>query len=154
MSYNRFIQSFKKIPKDLFRLNTSTTVRLRAQPGPLRPQRSFDLLTIAGKAQPKALNPDTYEWPNGASMRPNSVTQQNLVQSFKGSTVYVYSVPAGTELPDDLILVHEFGDHYSLQASREMTVEELNAKITDFLNSKGECLTKEERQQRYPQATE
>jgi hypothetical protein len=30
---------------------------------------------------------------------------------------------AGTILPDDLILVHEFRDHYSLQARTVMIVE-------------------------------
>ncbi|OOF90510.1 hypothetical protein ASPCADRAFT_21360, partial [Aspergillus carbonarius ITEM 5010] len=50
----------------------------------------------------------------------------------------------GVELPDDLILVHKFGDYYSLQARKSMTVDELNAKITDFLTMYGECLTKEE----------
>ena len=29
----------------------------------------------------------------------------------------------GTELPNDLILVHEFDDHYSLQARQQMTVD-------------------------------
>ncbi|RWQ93080.1 hypothetical protein C8Q69DRAFT_81169 [Paecilomyces variotii] len=173
MSINRFIQSFTQVPKELFRLNTGATVRLRAQPGPVRPKRSFDLLTTAGKVQPKALNPATYEWPNGASMRPNSEIQQNLVRTFRGSSIYVYAIPAGsspnfpeasglyssdtctgTVLPDDLILVHEFGDHYSLQAREEMTVEELNSKINDFLTTKGQRFTKDEWLQRYPQATE
>jgi hypothetical protein len=80
-------------------------------------------------------------------------------------------VKSGTELPDDLILVHEFRDHYSLQARKEMIVEgrsfslmetkmtdkavqELNTKITDFLTLKGERLTKKEWHKRYPKATE
>jgi hypothetical protein len=29
----------------------------------------------------------------------------------------------GTGIPNDLILVHEFKDHYSLQPREEMTVE-------------------------------
>ena len=29
----------------------------------------------------------------------------------------------GTELPEDLILVHEHSDHYSLQAAAEMSLE-------------------------------
>ncbi|KKK13672.1 hypothetical protein ARAM_006030 [Aspergillus rambellii] len=76
--------------------------------------------------------------PNGASMRPNSQTQQSC----------------RVELPDELILVHEFNDHYSLQARKSMTVEELNARITDFLATKGERLTKEEWLEKYPEATE
>lgn len=57
----------------------------------------------------------------------------------------------GTELPEDLILVHEHTDHYSLQPAREMSLESkvqhlqpsiynlttlplaLNKKVTDFL---------------------
>jgi hypothetical protein len=79
----------------------------------------------------------------------------------------------GVELPADLILVHEFRDHYSLQARREMTVSgihdlyalmpedrdmltevELDGKITEFLGTQGECLTKEEWGRRYPRPTE
>ena len=83
-------------------------------------------------------------------MRPNSRTQQNLVRTVKplgGLPIYIYAIMAGlflriigrlstlrsidwsyigTHLPDDLILVHEFRDHYSLQARKEMTVEGSN----------------------------
>ncbi|KAF9889436.1 hypothetical protein FE257_007338 [Aspergillus nanangensis] len=178
MSTNRFIQSFAQIPKELFRMNIGASIRLRAHPGPVRPQRRFDLLTVSGKVQPKALDPASYEWPNGASMRPNSPGQQHIVRRiFRGSSpIYVFAVPAGssppealgvfppfidqryictgTVLPDDLILVHEFGDHYSLQAREEMTVEELDAKINAFLITKGQRFSKDEWLQQYPRATE
>ncbi|KAJ5628083.1 hypothetical protein N7490_010311, partial [Penicillium lividum] len=150
----RFIQSFTQTPKEMFRIKMGISVRLRGHPGPVRPQRSFDLLTTAGKVILKALDPDNYYWPNGASMRPNSRSQQWLVRIAKGSPIYVFSVPAGTILPDDLILVHEFKDHYSLQARKEMTVEELNTKINDFLATKGQRFTKKEWMQLYPRATE
>ena len=72
-------------------------------------------------------------------MRPNTPKLNNLVKISKGSGVTIYAIPqgkilqmypnllnhsdtAGTPLPDDLILVHEFKDHYSLQASKEMTL--------------------------------
>ena len=61
MSTHRFIQSFTRIPKELFRLNTGKGVRLRAQPGPVRPKGRFDILTVAGKVQPKVLDPASYE---------------------------------------------------------------------------------------------
>ncbi|OJJ48718.1 hypothetical protein ASPZODRAFT_14844 [Penicilliopsis zonata CBS 506.65] len=154
MSHNRFIQSFTQVPKELFRLNNGPAVHLRAHPGPLRPAGLFDLLTTEGKVRPLALDPATYEFPNGASMRSNSISQQRLVRRLKGSSALIYTLHAGTELPDDLILVHEFADHYSLQARRSMTVEELNSKITQFLTAKGERLSKEQWQQRYPTATE
>lgn len=61
MSKNKFLKSFTQIPKELFRLNNGPAIRLRAMEGPLRPQRSFDLLTDKGKVKPKALDPPTYE---------------------------------------------------------------------------------------------
>lgn len=81
---------------------------------------------------PKALSPESYDgkryslyywgegiWryigPNGTSMRPNTSTQRDIVGEFRGSSVLIYA--------DDLILVHESRDHYSLQAKKEMTVE-------------------------------
>lgn len=73
-------------------------------------------------------------------MQPLGKTQTRLVKRFRGSDVVVYAVPEGmfsfcktsnrvelialqgTPLPDDLILVHEHSDHYSLQPSVEMSV--------------------------------
>ncbi|OXV11237.1 hypothetical protein Egran_01002 [Elaphomyces granulatus] len=153
MSNNKFIRSFTRIPNELFRLNTGTIIRLRAYPGPTRPKRRFDLLTMGGKVRPLALNPATYEWPNGASMRPNSPGLHYVIRTIREPSTCIYAIPAGVELPDDLILVHEFGDHYSLQAAKEMTVDELNIKMTGFLVTEGECLTKEAWLEQYPQAT-
>ncbi|EEH19337.2 hypothetical protein PABG_01656 [Paracoccidioides brasiliensis Pb03] len=150
---NRFLKSFIKVPDEIFRVNFGLVVRLREHLDPSRPPPGpFDLLTEAGKAKPRALDPATYLFPNGASMRPNSRTLQNLVRRVKGD-VYIYSVPAGTEIPEHLILVHEFRDHFSLQARREMTVEELNTQITDFLTTKGHCFAREQWLQEYPHAT-
>lgn len=57
-------------------------------------------------------------------MRPNSPYQQQLVRSiFHGNNRVVYSVPAGTKLPDHLVMVHERTDHYSLQPAKEMLLE-------------------------------
>jgi hypothetical protein len=58
---SKYIKAFTAIPKELFRLNNGNTVRLRAHPGPRKPQRSFDLLTEAGMVKPKALNPEIYD---------------------------------------------------------------------------------------------
>ena len=77
---------------------------------------SYDLLTEAGKVKPKALDPYTYRgthnWktcgllsvfdqakaPNGASMRPNTIKQSNLVKKSIGSNVVIYAVPPGEYL--------------------------------------------------------
>ncbi|KAJ5710123.1 hypothetical protein N7493_009715, partial [Penicillium malachiteum] len=122
-----FIKSFTKVPKELFRMTTGGPIRRKAHPSPDRPQRKFDILASAGKVQPKALDPDSYGWPNGASIRPNGAGQQRIVHSYTGPSVSIYSIPEekciGIPLPSDLLIVHEFGDHYSLQPRREMTVE-------------------------------
>ncbi|EGD87476.1 hypothetical protein H113_06073 [Trichophyton rubrum MR1459] len=151
---SRFIKSYSIIPKDLFRINNGRVVRLRAYPGPRRPPGLFDLLTHNGMVQPKALNPATYQPPNGASMRPNTLKMQQNAASLRGSSACIYKLDAGIRIPDDLILVHEFKDHYSLQARNIMTVEDLNAKITRFLEGSGRCLSKDEWLREYPEATE
>ncbi|KMP05330.1 hypothetical protein DIZ76_015650 [Coccidioides immitis] len=120
---SKFIQSYTTIPKELFRLNNGPAVRLRAYPGPQRPTGLFDLLTYSGNVRPKALSPTTYMAPNGASMRPNTPKMHRLVDALRGNSIRIYSIPAGSPIPDDLILVHEFKDHYSLQARKEMTLD-------------------------------
>ncbi|KAF2177148.1 hypothetical protein K469DRAFT_604466 [Zopfia rhizophila CBS 207.26] len=155
------ITVFKHIPKELFRVNNGRAIILREWS--LQRQRSFDIVTKSGKVKAKALDPATYRGkfkltlnvtPNGASMRPISAFQRNLVQSFRGQSVVVYSVPAGTPLPEDLILVHEHTDHYSLQAAEGMSLTgKLNGKITSFLESYGTAMSKEEWLQAYPQPT-
>ncbi|KAM5467027.1 hypothetical protein MauCBS54593_005647 [Microsporum audouinii] len=151
---SKFIKAYSVMPKELFRINNGLVVRLRAHPGPRRPYGLFDLLTHGGMVKPKALDPATYEPPNGASMRPNTPKMQRVVGTLRGSSTYIYTVPAGIRIPEDLILVHEFKDHYSLQAREEMTVDDLNSKITRFLEGSGRCLTKEEWLSEYPEATE
>lgn len=74
-------------------------------------------------------------------MRPNSPYQKLLVEKlFKGHDVRVYAVPKGilkpcynhqrlthqhpgTHLPENLLLVHERTDHYSLQPAQDMTLD-------------------------------
>ncbi|KAI9679894.1 MAG: hypothetical protein M1817_004909 [Caeruleum heppii] len=151
-SSSKFINAFKIIPKELFRLNNGPSIALREY-SPQR-NRSYDLLTEAGKVKPKALQPSSYAAPNGASMRPNTAKQNKLVSTFKGANMLVYCVPAGTPLPDDLLLVHENHDHYSLQPAKEMTVTELNKTITEFLQANGTTLSQEQWLETYPTPTE
>lgn len=72
-------------------------------------------------------------------MRPNTQAQKDLVENYTGSQVVRFSIPqgkldsfhkklfiskfAGTKLPEDLTLIHEKGDHNSLQPAKEMTLE-------------------------------
>ncbi|KAG9252688.1 uncharacterized protein F5Z01DRAFT_222722 [Emericellopsis atlantica] len=139
---SKFINSFKHVPLLLFRLNSGKSIKLREYSA--RRSRSFDVLSEAGTVKAKALTPSTYEAPNGASMRPLGEFQTALVENFKGSNVTVYAVPEGTQLPDDLILVHEHTDHYSLQPAVDMPLSELNEKITAFLRTHGTTYSRDE----------
>ncbi|RSM03313.1 hypothetical protein CEP52_007461 [Fusarium oligoseptatum] len=152
MSVSNLISVFRKFPKELFRVNNGPQVKLRV----LQPKRHvYDIVTENGLALPKALDPSSYIAPNGASMRPNSPYQQSLVSwRFRGNDTIVYSVPEGTTLPDDLLLVHERSDHYSLQPAMKMTIDDLNSKITQFLITNAMALTREEWMEVYPKATE
>ncbi|QSS61379.1 hypothetical protein I7I51_03552 [Histoplasma capsulatum] len=123
---NRFIRSFTRFPCQIFRLNFGLAVRLRPHMDPAMPPHGpFDLLLEDGRVIPRALRPATIN--EGAGI--------------------------GTQLPEHLILVHEFRDHFSLQARMEMTVEDLNAHITHFLTMQGECLTRDQWLHGYPKAT-
>ncbi|KAL9099500.1 MAG: hypothetical protein Q9163_005005 [Psora crenata] len=146
---SRLIKTFTAVPKELFRVNNGTSVTLRDRN--IKKVGSYDLLTEGGKVKPKALDPKSYAAPNGASLRPNTSNQNRLVQSFKGSNTIIYAIPSGIKLPDDLVLVHEYSDHYSLQAAQDMTLEEINTKITNFLNEHAEKFTKEQWLKKYPE---
>ncbi|KAL4786792.1 hypothetical protein BJX76DRAFT_354795 [Aspergillus varians] len=150
----RFIKSYTTFPKEIFRINNGPTVRLRPAPSPRRPKGLFDLFTYGGMVKPKALSPTIYEPPNGASMRPNTPNLHRLVNARRGLSTCIYSVPEGAPIPEDLILVHEFKDHWSLQAREEMTVDALDAKITHFLRMEAQCFSKEEWLWQYPGPTE
>ncbi|RVX69602.1 hypothetical protein B0A52_06666 [Exophiala mesophila] len=150
-------------------MSNRPTIKLRDF-DPRRESGAYDVKTKHGVVQPIAMTSDTYQRPNGASMQANTSVQQKLVQGFKGTKVRVYCVPAETALPEDLVLVHEFGGHYSLQPKVEMTLPgghgrapeksrklmwvELNAKLTAFYTSQASALTKEDWQKQYPEATE
>ncbi|MCJ1257297.1 hypothetical protein MMC24_005122 [Lignoscripta atroalba] len=151
------IRSYKTVPKELFRINNGRLVRLR--PWTAQRQRCDIFLTETGTVKPKALDPASYKRgnflaPNGASLRPNSPYQHHLVKMFQGGDALIYAVPKGTALPEDLILVHERSDHWSLQPAKEIAIDELNEKITAFLEEKGEAMSMDQWQSKYPAPTE
>ncbi|TRX89863.1 hypothetical protein FHL15_009296 [Xylaria flabelliformis] len=152
MSSLGMIKVFRSFPRELFRVNNGRQVKLRVQqPG----RHLYDILAKNGQVEPKALHPSTYIAPNGASMRPNSPYQQSLVSTrFRGTDVIVFAVAKGTDLPEDLLLVHERSDHYSLQPSATMTIDDLNWKITKFMEKKAQVYTREQWMETYPEATE
>ncbi|KAI0530188.1 hypothetical protein GGR58DRAFT_524912 [Xylaria digitata] len=152
MTSNGLISVFRSFPKQLFRVNNGRYVKVRAQQ---QNRNVYDIVAQDGRVEPKALNPHTYIAPNGASMRPNSPYQQSLVSSrFRGPKVIVYAIARGTQLPDDLVLVHERSDHYSLQPGAPMSVDDLYSKITDFMWKAARAYTREQWLEAFPRATE
>ncbi|KAH8709597.1 hypothetical protein HC256_009511 [Beauveria bassiana] len=119
----QLIRVFRALPKELFRVNNGVAVKLR----PSSPQRhSFDIHVSGGLVQAKALYPETYKAPNGASLRPNSPYQQLLVKKlFKGDDVRIYSIP-----------------------------KEANREITEFLLGNALVYTKSQWLHAYPEPTD
>ncbi|KAI1351129.1 hypothetical protein F5Y01DRAFT_134339 [Xylaria sp. FL0043] len=152
MSSPRLLGVFRSFPKELFRVNNGRHIKVRVK----QPNRHvYDILAENGQVEPKALNPQTYVAPNGASLRPNSPYQQALVSSrFRGPDVIVYGIAKGTQLPDDLLLVHERSDHYSLQPGAPMSIEDLDNKITDFMWKVARVYTREGWLKAFPEVTE
>lgn len=113
---SKFIQSFRTFPLELFRVNAGRAVRLREW-APQKPR--YDIHTQLGFAKAKALDPATYAGnvvcnqvcelkltlnvaPNGASMRPNTAYQRNMIERFRAPEAVVYSIPAGLSIIIDV----------------------------------------------------
>ncbi|KAJ7774865.1 hypothetical protein B0H16DRAFT_1508684 [Mycena metata] len=138
------------LPEELFRINNSKNIILRAYEEQIKRGRtSYDLhLHADGMVHPKP--GDLFERPNGMSMRPDGPFLQELIRGFKGRNIVIYRLPKGLKLPPDLILLHEHTDHHSMQCAVPMTLATLNAKLTAFCLEHGEQLTKMEFVERYP----
>lgn len=109
-----------------FRLNLGRYVRPRAYPSPLCPRHAFDLITVDGLVRPLALDSSRYECTAPSrlhTMYPLHVYLTRITNSPQrrmNKTQHVCNAetrPHGQE-STCLILVHEFRDHYSLQARR------------------------------------
>lgn len=61
----------------------------------------------------------------------------------------VCRVPKGTPIPDHLVLLHEHGDHYSLQTAVPLTPKKMNDALNKFLAA-FEIMSKEEYFDRNP----
>ncbi|KAK5995918.1 hypothetical protein PT974_04337 [Cladobotryum mycophilum] len=149
---SNLVAVFRHIPKQLFRVNNGPRIGLRPwAPG----LRSYDVVLEDGRVQPRALSPSTYKSPNGVSMRSNSPHQRLLISRlYKAQNLVIYAIPAGTRLPDDLLLVHERADHYSLQPARDMGLKELNNQVTNFFIENGTVYTRKEWLKTFRQPTD
>ncbi|KAF7363474.1 hypothetical protein MSAN_01003200 [Mycena sanguinolenta] len=138
------------LPEELFRINTSKNVVLRAYEEQMKLGRtSYDLhLHEDGLVHPKP--GPMFEGPNGMSLRPDGPFLQELIRGFKGRNTIIYRLPQGIKLPPDLVLLHEHTDHHSMQCTVPMTLATLNEKLSAFCWEHGEELTKMEFVERYP----
>jgi hypothetical protein len=124
-----------KFPYTLFAIQKSKVpkLKLREQAEQLAKNLSnYDCVAVDGNILPLA--EDKYIQPNGMSLRPNTLQEWNLIAD-RGGKVYVVEIPFGSPIPEDMILVHEFLDHFSLQPARVMPVEDFNIKVSKFLRT-------------------
>jgi hypothetical protein len=142
----------ERTPLTLFRIMTGKRkkVILRERGAQLaKGSRSFDFTMRPeddGLIHP--LNGTQFVGPNGMSMRPNGMSQLEILAGMRGE-VSVCEVPEGAPIPAGLVLVHEHTDHFSMQTSVPCTPRELNEKLTSFI-AQYEHYPKSEWFRRYP----
>ncbi|KAI0641628.1 hypothetical protein C8Q79DRAFT_919148, partial [Trametes meyenii] len=103
---------------------------------------SYDLKLVDGKVLPAA-HALRCEGPNGCPLRePLSPTFREVVRNFRGTNGLAYAVKEGaTSLPDTLQILHEHSDYHSpIQCTKPMTLDELNAECTKWINAHGRTL--------------
>jgi hypothetical protein len=121
---------FKSVPVTLFRIQVKDKMKLREKARQEKLHRSsYDfILQPDGLVHPSIGN--TFTFPNGASLRPLGPVLKEIIANFRGNCIFV--VPKDTPIPDDLILLHEHSDHYSLQTSSPCTERQLNQRLQNF----------------------
>lgn len=137
------MQCFSSFPKTLYRVQSKLPVALREYKEQLKRGRtSFDIkLSSRGYCVPMFGN--VYHTPNGMTLLALGDDLRSVIESFR-AIPSIYKVPKHTPVPNELILLHEHGDQYSLQVKgKRMRLKELNARLTNFLELLP-CLTKEE----------
>jgi hypothetical protein len=139
---------FRVVPVDLYRLQTGWNVKLREFHAQKAKQKaSFDYKQNAeGKIEPTV--GDFFKGPNGMSLRPAGPNLTNIATSYNAKNVY--RIPEGVEIPENMVLIHEHTDHYSLQTTVVCTEKELNARMTKFLKQHAEEMTMEQFLEKFP----
>jgi hypothetical protein len=139
----KLLGRFTTFPLDICRIQSGKLVSLRDRAVQTKEGKaSFDLDLHNGKVLP-ALGED-FLGPNGMSMRPPTPYFINFAENFRGRRVVVFYVPKGTILPQNLVLLHEHTDHYSLQTAVPCSLPELNERLTKFLHENAQALTVQE----------
>ena len=125
----------KRTPVNLFRIQVGVNVKLRAHADQLAAGRSsYDIKVHDGLVQSFEPAESRFMGPNGMSLRPAGPMFGIIVGTFKSNPkLGIYEIPEGTPIPDNLALLHEHSDHFSLQPAVPMTLVELNRALTAFL---------------------
>ncbi|KAF9962429.1 hypothetical protein BGZ65_009197, partial [Modicella reniformis] len=144
----RFTRFF---PATLARIQSGLQVNLRD--GTVKTRGSFDLRTtnLGQVVLPTPIDQKKWTLPNGCSLRsPLSTSFQDVVESFDERDTFIFIIDKGTPIPKDLVLILERGDHFSFQCARSMTLQELNDRLTKFLETRSMRMTKDVYQTKYP----
>lgn len=141
------MQRFTRVPLDLYRIQNAVTVKLHNKVLQDRlgrtaydfiPQEGGLILPVKG---------DTFERPNGMSLRPLSAFLHEMVAKYRGNVLYV--LPKGLEIPSHLVLYLEHTTHYSLQTAVPIRPADLDKALTEFFSSL-ERIDKQEFFRRFP----
>lgn len=137
------------LPVDLFRIMLGPNIRLREKSFQESKGRlSYDLIAHNGLIKPA--EGDFFIGPNGASFRPNTFNFQNTVRLFRAPDFQIVRIPAGTQLPKELVVLHEHTDHWSMQCATPMTLYKLNGLVSKVCQTKGTTYTKEQFVEQFP----
>ncbi len=95
------------VPVSLFRMQGTVKASLRERDEQsVKGRTSFDLIVKNGMVIPRDPAVLTFDGPNGCSLRPLGPMLSTILAGFKGKP-YVFEIPQGTPIPDDLVLLHE-----------------------------------------------
>jgi hypothetical protein len=134
-SYPIIGKHIDKFPCTLFAIQKSKIPKLQLRERAEQQAKNltnYDFVAVDGNILP--LVNDTYIQPNGMSLRPNTLQEWNLIAD-RGGKVYVAEIGEGTPIPEGMVLIHEFEDHFSLQPAKVMPVEDFNHRVSSFLRT-------------------
>ncbi|KAL7574991.1 hypothetical protein ACA910_010809 [Epithemia clementina (nom. ined.)] len=130
---NQLVKRYQVLPKTLYRIQAKLPIRLRDYDTQMAKGRaSYDLKLCP--ITKKVLPAEGDEWigPNGASLRPATETMVGILKDWVGEPT-IFRLNEGMRLPDDLVVIHERDDHYSMQTTIPVELDELNDKITKIM---------------------
>eukprot|EP01031_Cornospumella_fuschlensis_P039542 gene39542-48140_t len=127
---------FEVVPKDLYRFSDmKKTIRLRdSKSRAAKGLMSYDIKIHEDNLVHPAPLDNTFIGPNGASLRPAGVNMCDLITE-RGPKSLILELKKGLVIPKGLVLLHEFGDHFSLQCAVPMPFDELEERMNIFAKS-------------------